>query len=262
MKYCPYCGAEFLSGAFLFAHPAGSPCWCWRSQPLKNLRESPRLRGRGKRERTRKRERPAQETEATRPSRSGKFGLRRLLRGRPTHRRGPPARGSGYPLDLRMASAGGWGGPGHWRVCAALFFAVKVANSLPHPCNAGRISSRGSTEYEIYRKGHCGRGLYRAHLEDPTGRYEFQLTGDRARLWINGRFGVSDADGTNPWYVKELLHLKAGRAGRASRRGTGGRVPGPDPVRPGTGQGGQDPSTLDSAGKARLSSGCGKQGCA
>ncbi len=45
-------------------------------------------------------------------------------------------------------------------------------------------------------------------LKIRRGGYEFQLTGNRARLWINGRFGVADADGTNPWYVKELLHLK------------------------------------------------------
>ena len=59
MKYCPYCGAEILSAPFLFAHPAGSPCRCWRSPPLKKLRESPRPRGRRqKKERPRKRERP------------------------------------------------------------------------------------------------------------------------------------------------------------------------------------------------------------
>lgn len=45
-------------------------------------------------------------------------------------------------------------------------------------------------------------------LKIQRGGYTFQLTRDRARLWLNGRFGVSDADGSNPWYVKELLTLK------------------------------------------------------
>lgn len=57
-------------------------------------------------------------------------------------------------------------------------------------------------------KGIVAEGSTEHILKIQRGGYEFQLTGDRARLWINGRFGVSDADGTNPWYVKELLHLK------------------------------------------------------
>lgn len=56
-------------------------------------------------------------------------------------------------------------------------------------------------------------------LNIQRGGHTFQLTGDRARLWLNGRFGVSDADGSNPWYVKELLHLK--RIGLAEPVGEG-----------------------------------------
>lgn len=57
-------------------------------------------------------------------------------------------------------------------------------------------------------KGLVVEGSTEHILKIRRGGYEFQLTGDRARLWINGRFGVADADGTNPRYVKELLHLK------------------------------------------------------
>ena len=57
--------------------------------------------------------------------------------------------------------------------------------------------------YEIPFKGR-GRGSLQHILKIQRGGYEFQPTGDRARLWLNGRFGVADADGTNPWYVKEL----------------------------------------------------------
>lgn len=57
-------------------------------------------------------------------------------------------------------------------------------------------------------KGIVAEGSTEHILKIRRGGYEFQLTGNRARLWINGRFGVADADGTNPWYVKELLHLK------------------------------------------------------
>lgn len=45
-------------------------------------------------------------------------------------------------------------------------------------------------------------------LNIQRGGHTFQLTGDRARLWINGRFSVAQADESNPRYVKELLHLK------------------------------------------------------
>lgn len=57
-------------------------------------------------------------------------------------------------------------------------------------------------------KGLVVEGSTEHILKIQRGGYEFQLTGDRARLWLNGRFGVADADGTNPRYVKELLHLK------------------------------------------------------
>ena len=57
-------------------------------------------------------------------------------------------------------------------------------------------------------KGIVAEGSTEHILKIQRGGYEFQLTGDRARLWLNGRFGVADADGTNPRYVKELLHLK------------------------------------------------------
>ena len=56
-------------------------------------------------------------------------------------------------------------------------------------------------------KGIVAEGSTEHILKIQRGGYEFQLTGDRARLWLNGRFGVADADGTNPRYVKELLHL-------------------------------------------------------
>lgn len=57
-------------------------------------------------------------------------------------------------------------------------------------------------------KGIVAEGSTEHILKIRRGGYEFQLTGYRARLWLNGRFGVSDADGSNPWYVKELLTLK------------------------------------------------------
>mgnify|MGYP003103818370 CR=1 FL=1 len=79
-------------------------------------------------------------------------------------------------------------------------------------------------------------------LKIQRGGYEFQLTGDRARLWINGRFGVADADGTNPRYVKELLHLK--RVGLAEPIGEE-----PEGVYRAMTQGGQAPGTIESAGK-------------
>ena len=94
-------------------------------------------------------------------------------------------------------------------------------------------------------KGLVVEGSTEHILKIQRGGYEFQLTGDRARLWLNGRFGVADADGTNPRYVKELLHLK--RVGGAHRGGARRDVPGPDPVRSGAGQGGQAPGTLESA---------------
>ena len=97
-------------------------------------------------------------------------------------------------------------------------------------------------------KGLVVEGSTEHILKIQRGGYEFQLTGDRARLWLNGRFGVADADGTNPRYVKELLHLK--RVGWPSqsvrsRRG----VPGHDPVRSGAGQGGQAPGAFERPGK-------------
>ena len=57
-------------------------------------------------------------------------------------------------------------------------------------------------------KGLVVEGSTEHILKIQRGGCEFQLTGDRARLWLCGRFGVADADGTNPRYVKELLHLK------------------------------------------------------
>ena len=47
-------------------------------------------------------------------------------------------------------------------------------------------------------KGIVAEGSTEHILKIRRGGYEFQLTGDRARLWLNGRFGVADADGTNP----------------------------------------------------------------
>ena len=56
-------------------------------------------------------------------------------------------------------------------------------------------------------KGLVVEGSTEHILKIQRGGYEFQLTGDRARLWLNGRFGVADADGTNPRYVKERVGL-------------------------------------------------------
>ena len=98
-------------------------------------------------------------------------------------------------------------------------------------------------------KGLVVEGSTEHILKIQRGGYEFQLTGDRARLWLNGRFGVADVDGTNPRYVKELLHLK--RVGLAEPIGeeTEGVYRAPDSVRSGTGKDGQAPGTLESAGK-------------
>ena len=73
-------------------------------------------------------------------------------------------------------------------------------------------------------KGIVAEGSTEHILKIQRGGYEFQLTGDRARLWLNGRFGVADADGTNPRYVKELLHLKrVGLTEPAGEEPEGGR---------------------------------------
>ena len=42
-------------------------------------------------------------------------------------------------------------------------------------------------------KGLVVEGSTEHILKIQRGGYEFQLTGNRARLWINGRFGVADA---------------------------------------------------------------------
>lgn len=57
-------------------------------------------------------------------------------------------------------------------------------------------------------KGYVIDGSTELILKIRRGNDEFQLTGARAGLWINGRYGVAEADGTNALYVKELVHLK------------------------------------------------------
>lgn len=57
-------------------------------------------------------------------------------------------------------------------------------------------------------KGYVIEGSTEHILKIRRGNDEFQLTGTRAGLWINGRYGVADADGANALVVKELLHLK------------------------------------------------------
>ena len=57
-------------------------------------------------------------------------------------------------------------------------------------------------------KGFVIEGSTEHILKIQRGNCEFQLTGNRAKLWINGRYGVAEADGTNALYVKELIHLK------------------------------------------------------
>ena len=57
-------------------------------------------------------------------------------------------------------------------------------------------------------KGLVVEGSTEHILKIQRGGYEFQLTGNRARLWINGRFGFTQSDDTNPWYRRELEHLR------------------------------------------------------
>ena len=70
-KYCPYCGAEILSGAFSFCPSCGEslPVLAQPAAEKAPGKPSPQ-REKAKKERPRKRA-TAQETEATRPSRSG-----------------------------------------------------------------------------------------------------------------------------------------------------------------------------------------------
>ena len=48
MKYCPYCGAEILSGAFSFCPSCGESLPVLAQPPLKKLRESLAPEGEGK----------------------------------------------------------------------------------------------------------------------------------------------------------------------------------------------------------------------
>lgn len=57
-------------------------------------------------------------------------------------------------------------------------------------------------------KGMVEHGSTEHLLKVQRGGYTFQLTGNRAGLWINGRFGFAQSDDTNPWYRRELKHLR------------------------------------------------------
>lgn len=57
-------------------------------------------------------------------------------------------------------------------------------------------------------KGMVEHGSTEHLLKVQRGGYTFQLTGNRAGLWINGRFGFTQSDDTNPWYRRELEHLR------------------------------------------------------
>lgn len=59
MKYCPYCGAEILSGAFSFCPSCGESLPVLAQPAAENSPGKPSPKGeKAKRERTRKRERP------------------------------------------------------------------------------------------------------------------------------------------------------------------------------------------------------------
>ena len=127
MKYCPYCGAEILSGAFSFCPSCGESLQVL-AQPAAEKspgKPTPR-REKAKKERTRKRERPPRKPKQPVPPEVEAWdydGYYEDVQPIDADRQ----------LDFARGSAGGWGGPGHWRVCCRAFFAVKVANSLPRP---------------------------------------------------------------------------------------------------------------------------------
>ena len=57
-------------------------------------------------------------------------------------------------------------------------------------------------------KGLVEQGSTEYILKIQRGGHTFQLTGMRAGLWLNGRFGFAKAEENNPWHRKELRHLQ------------------------------------------------------
>lgn len=68
MKYCPYCGAEILSGAFSFCPSCGESLLVLEQPAAEKSLEKPfPRRGKVKKEGTRKRERPPKEPKQSAP---------------------------------------------------------------------------------------------------------------------------------------------------------------------------------------------------
>lgn len=68
MKYCPYCGAEILSGAFSFCPSCGESLPVLEQPAVEKSLEKPLpRRGKAKKEGTRKRERPPKEPKQSAP---------------------------------------------------------------------------------------------------------------------------------------------------------------------------------------------------
>ena len=68
MKYCPYCGAEILSGTFSFCPSCGESLLVSEQPAAENSLEKPLpRRGKAKKEGTRKRERPPKEPKQSAP---------------------------------------------------------------------------------------------------------------------------------------------------------------------------------------------------
>ena len=68
MKYCPYCGAEILSGAFSFCPSCGESLLVLEQPAVeKSLEKTLPRRGKAKKEGTRKRARPPKEPKQSEP---------------------------------------------------------------------------------------------------------------------------------------------------------------------------------------------------
>ena len=74
------------------------------------------------------------------------------------------------------------------------------------PCNMGKGQTR-SEQNEIYIQRYGNQSLHRgSSVRDPLRR-RFQLTGEQAALWLNGRFGFAK-NRENVLEVKALRQLK------------------------------------------------------
>ena len=132
MKYCPYCGAEILSGAF--SCPSCGESLPVLAQPAAEKAPGKPLapEGEGKRSALAK-ERPPRKAKQPVPPEVENLDYDGYYEDVQPIDADRQREGLDTRLILRVVLLVAGVAPGHWRVCGRAFFAVKVANSLTRP---------------------------------------------------------------------------------------------------------------------------------